>query len=167
MNKLLAVLVICITSFINVQSLKAQDGPPKAMPGLQINRSELLKIFKEVNIDSLFFESKDVNGSTCYYNSDQTYTKVVIIGEETNLRLAKITYKFSTDTAVNRKSINKMAAFAYIFGKNAGMEWFATRFGEIRIGVPYTSLKSFDFNRQMKFEYLIDKKSVSLTVIPW
>ena len=157
-------LILSVTGFL--LNAKGQQGdPPPAMPGLEINRSDLIRRISESDSTMVFKREADINGKPNYIGIAADNTSLQLVGEENYLVLAKWTYPFTMNKEAGVKAFLKMEFFALVMGDKAGYEWLlncAAAFIK-NPAKEFTDTKAFNFNRTGTFTYKPGAKALVLS----
>ncbi len=158
--------IVLVLTFL---SGHAQDGPPPAvMPGLEINRSVLIKKIEALVPDLAFKQEKDVSNLPNYM-ATTSKTAVQLLGKEDELKLAKWTCVISKDTVVNKSIIKPMSGFASILGEEQGLDWFNEQLTKIN-KYPlkaFIDRKTFNYNRKGELKYDPVNHVLTLFITEW
>lgn len=148
----------------------AQGPPPQIASGLEITRSQIIKVVKEIDTSFIFKQEKEINNSPSYLAVNTHYTSVELIGEEKELKSVRWLFTLNNDITANKQAILNMCYFMYFIGREKGKVWLNERLIAMskNLKTEYTSEeKVLDFNRKAQFIYSAKQKMMSLTFIEW
>lgn len=149
-------------------SANAQKNPPA--PGLQITRTEVIKIAREIDSSMVFRQERDIDDLPTFSAQSKNKTSVQLLGDEDELKFIKWAFSFTADAGINQACILNMSNFMFSLGDEKGGDWL----NEQMTGIAKQTNKGFiskkiglNNNRKAQLIYNPAGKIMSLIFTEW
>lgn len=152
-------------------SANAQKNPTTPAPGLQITRTEVIKIVREIDSSMVFHQERDIDNLPVFFAQSKNKTSVQLLGDEDELKFIKWAFSFTADAGINQASVLNMSNFMFSLGDEKGGDWLNEQMAGI---AKQTTNKGFiskkialNNNRKAQLIYNPAGKIMSLIFTEW
>lgn len=148
----------------------AQKNPPAPAPGLQITRTEVIKIVSAIDSSMIFHQERDIDDLPTFSAQSKNKTSVQLLGDEDELKFIKWAFSFTADAGINQVCVLNMSNFMFSLGDEKGGDWL----NEQMAGIAKQTDKGFiskkivlNNNRKAQLIYNPAGKIMSLIFTEW
>jgi len=151
---------------LSVTVLKAQQQgpPPSVAPGLEINRSELIRKLNVYNADYIFETAKTNDKFETIKSTNKSDVTTEIYGSENDVESAACTFVFTTDTAASKSGFIKLAGFVFALTEKPGLDWYFSQIKYMNENRTSSFTHTERFNYMRRLEFVFDPKNKYLKI---
>ncbi|HEY0177208.1 MAG TPA: hypothetical protein VGC08_12570 [Pedobacter sp.] len=151
----------------SVTSANAQNEPAA---GMQITRTEVIRLVKEIDSSMVFRQTSDLDDLTAFVGKNRHKAVVQLLGDEEELKSVRWIFSFEADAEINKEYVLNMSSFMFSMGDEKGGDWLNEQMSAIAAQTNkefISKSKQLDHHRKAQLIYNPKGKTMNLLFTEW